>query len=1276
MAMKYTPQQQNAIRLRNRDILVSAAAGSGKTAVLVERILNMVCDPDQPVDIDRLLIVTFTHAAAAQLRERIRLGIADRLLLRPDDEHVQKQSTLLYNAQITTIDSFCLFLIRNHFQEIGLDPAFRVADEGEIKLLRQDVLQDMLEEKFAQKDPAFLHCVEYFCPGGKERVLERCILDLYEYAQSYPWPEEWLNLRKQDYTDPPIEETPYGKYLANHLRRMAAGCLENLEQIRRLCLEPDGPSLYAALVEEEIGQVEKLCRAKTLEQFGAGLSALSFGRLSSRKDETVSPVKRELAKTLRNGTKDTLRNLEELFFSTPLPLAAAQARQCAAPAGTLLELALEFGRRLGEKKRERKLIDFFDMEHAALDILVKREGTGGDASPRAGEVTQEYRRHYHEILIDEYQDSNLVQEYLLKAVSGEEDGHCNRFMVGDVKQSIYRFRLARPELFLEKYDTYTQEESGRQRIDLSRNFRSRAEVIRTVNGVFSRLMSRETGGIAYDDQAMLYEGASYADPAGGEDLYASELLLVEKPEGEEKLNARQAEALAVARKIKELRGVLQVTDEETGRLRPLCFRDVVILLRASRGWDEEFQKVLEGEGIPVYVTSKTGYFAAAEVQEILQFLRILDNPRQDIPLYGVMKSIFGGFSEEEIARLRSRKKQGCLYEAVLAMAGRIPPARSGGDVGGCQPFARSGGDVGDCQPFAQSGGDVGELPLSGPADLLTVKCRDFLDKIRRYRACTVYMPIRELLQEIVRDHHYLHYVAALPAGSKRKGNVEMLFTKASDFGKSSYFGLFHFIRYMEQLEKYDVDCGEAETMDENADVVRIMSIHKSKGLEFPVCFVSGLSKRFNMQDAYQPLILDMDLGIGIDYVDTKRRIRNKTLRRGCLARKLREDSLAEELRILYVALTRAKEKLVMTAVLENAEEKWEAQKTLSSLAGAEAAFSFCKFMEAGSFLDFLFPVAASAAVRVCLVSAGESAAAHATEQAQLSERLKKLGNAQAYLDEEALRNLRQRFAYRYPYQALERLYTKTTVSELKAAAMTRKDEGAFHIFEEKEIVPYIPAFGAQLPEAGAGQGAEAGQGTAGEAAKAAVLRGNAFHKVMERLDFAECYREIFPELPPDPERFRKGLDPERLRQNLERILDREEQEGRLTKEYRRAAGLGQLLPLLSSGVCYRMWRAQENRELFREQPFVYSISAARLGTEFPPEEKVLIQGIIDAFFLEDGQLVLLDYKTDAVRSPEELWEKYAVQLQYYEEALCRLTGLPMKEKILYCAHLERAVSRM
>lgn len=1247
MAISYTPEQEKVIKLHNRNILVSAAAGSGKTAVLVERIVQMICNEDSPVDIDRLLVVTFTNAAAAEMRERISQAIAKRLEENPESAHLQRQATLVHNAQITTIDSFCLFVIRNNFNDIGLDPTFRVADEGELKLLKQDVLSEMLEERFGDADEErradFIHCVECYAANGKEKTLEEHILNLYHFAMSFPWPEEWLRERMEDYhvtSKEDMMQSSWMQFALSHIRALGEDILKDYGQAIRLSEEPDGPYMYGALLEREQEALAYALRKETFETLGEALAGLSFDRLPAKKDDTVSTEKRELAKAFRNQAKEQINALVTKYFKTPLDLVMEQSRFSARAVRELLSLCLEFKAKLDEKKREKNVLDFSDMEHFALDILLEKDEEG----VRATKTALEYRKYFAEVLIDEYQDSNLVQEYLLQAISGEEEGNYNRFMVGDVKQSIYKFRLARPELFMEKYHTYSLSESDRQRIDLHKNFRSRREVLDSVNHVFSQIMGERLGGIAYDDAAALHPGASYPevnDLEGGSNHspYRAELLLMDKPKAGDaegsvgELNAKELEAYGIARRIHQLIKEFQVTDKATGELRPCKYGDIVVLLRTNSGWDEVFKEVFASQGIPAHMTARTGYFSATEIQNVMQFLRVLDNPLQDIPLFGVMKGIFGGFSEEEIVKIRLYRRKAKLYEALCAYA---------------EAEDAEAGNAGTAHEGVHNSGVAEEVAKEKQ---LQEKAVSFLEKIKLCRDRSVYLPVRKLLQEIFADFGYLNYVTALPAGEQRKANVEMLLGKAADFEKTSYYGLFHFIRYMEQMEKYDVDYGEANTLDENADVVRIMCIHKSKGLEFPVTFVAGLSKRFNMQDTAKPLIVDVDMGLGTDYIDPERRISNKTLRKNIIAEKIRLDNLAEELRVLYVAMTRPKEKLILTAAAEDVQKKMDSFSYVQNQ--KEWELSYGMLTSASSYLDYVLPALVRQEETASVVDVqiltyedlqGEEIK-ELVEMAGREEKLFALKNAQSYQDVSTHEKISERFSYRYPHESLQNLYTKTTVSELKMAALEEKEELSAHLFEEERIVPYIPAFMREKEK-------ENISGT---------TRGSAFHRVMELLDF-QMLLAGWDEL---------AYAEQKLR--LQDVLDKLVEEGRLTEEYYQAVSLKKILNFLSTDLAKRMCEADKKGQLYREQPFVYGIEANRLNQEFPQEEKVLIQGIVDVFFIEDGALVLADYKTDVIATGEDLMERYRTQLDYYAEALQKMWHLPVKEQILYSFYLEKEI---
>ncbi len=1262
MAINFTPEQQKVIELRKRNILVSAAAGSGKTAVLVERIIRMITDEKHPVDIDRLLIVTFTNAAAAEMRERISLAIDRCLGENPYNLHLQKQASLLHNAQITTIDSFCLFIIRNNFNEIGLDPAFRVADEGEVKLLCQDVMRDFLEEQYQGKNPAFTQCVEYFTGGSNDKLLEEHIRRLYEFSMSCPWPEEWLSQCTEDYriTDAAeLEDTYWCKYLLNYIQMTVRECKEKLETALRIVKRPDGPYMYGQVLENECEMLNRVLNSDGMQAYYEAFETISFGRLPSKKDDTVNPACRERVQKIRGEVKKQLEELRGLFLNLSLKKAAERMQMAAPHVETLTRLVLAYKMRLDETKRRENIIDFHDMEHFALNILLKKTEQG-EVVPSGAAL--EYRQFFEEILIDEYQDSNMVQELLLKSISGEEDGKYNRFMVGDVKQSIYKFRLARPELFMEKYISYSREDSLCQRIDLHKNFRSRPEVLASVNDLFGQIMGEQLGGVEYDEEAALYPGAVFPEPrkAGISEAEMAEAKLPETPisdsdapysfsynteylvigkDDASPFSAREQEALVIAGKIKALYRRFQVTDKGTGKLRPVRYSDMVILLRTTAGWAEEFKGVLEREGIPAYVSSRTGYFQAAEIKALLQLLRVIDNPLQDIPLYGALKSFFGGFSEEEIARIRNGGEEICAEEGE-----EDKKPENGNGKGRVKKLLYE--NLVSCE------GALGE------------RVRAFLDMVSHYRQKTAYTPIHRLIQEIIADTGYLDYVLAHPGGEQRRANVEMLLTRALAFENTSYYGLFHFLRYIEQLEKYEVDYGLADVMDENAEVVRIISIHKSKGLEFPVCFVAGLAKRFNMQDAGGRLIADMDMGIGVDFIDSDLRLQSRTLKKSAVALKMKLDALGEEMRVLYVAMTRAKEKLILTAMtgdmekfaaaLEEKKEFWKEEKR------ENGKLPFSVLAGANSYLDFIFPCIQD----VELIAPTDILRRDVEDNVLLLDRRRKLfvkGEETGELtvsDNETLTQLSERFARTYQYAYLSGLFVKTTVSELKKKAMldlpARSTEGtergaaygggtelAFTkmLFEEPEIVPYIPSFIDKKEEM---SGAD---------------RGSAYHKVMELLDFQAVMREGG-----------RGMKEEIARQ-LDRFVEAE----LLDERWKKSVSGAKLIPFFESSLAKRMRRADASGKLFREQPFMLGLGANRLGEQFPDSEQVLIQGIIDVFFEEEGKIVVADYKTDAVKTPEELIQRYKVQLDYYAEALYRLTGKEVIQKIIYSFALDREV---
>ena len=1267
MGMKFTEDQQRVIDLRNCNILVSAAAGSGKTAVLVERIVELVsgsgCDSARAVDIDRLLIVTFTNAAAAQMRERITKALSDRVEAEPDNEHIKKQLMLIHNAKIMTIHSFCLYLIKNHFNDIGLDPDFRTADEGEIRLLKQEVLSELLEEQFALGRQEFTDCVEYFAYDGREKRLEELIERLYTFSGSYPFPEKWLRQHRMDYHVETFEELVKTEWFAGMMQEISAllqECKEQEKAALKMCEEPDGPYFYAAELEQDqeliagleqelasvvqtasepeqsvaSAEMDSSVAKDAFEALAARVQGISYARMAPKKDDSVSAEKRELVKAMRERVKSLLGTLSEKYFASGPKQWLAECRQADAALCELVDLALLFGERLTEKKREKNLLDFEDMEHLALQILLKEE-ENGQMVP--SDTALEYREQFVEILIDEYQDSNLVQEFLLQSISGEDDGRFNRFMVGDVKQSIYKFRLARPELFLEKFATYQKEDGNCVRVDLKQNFRSRHEVTDCVNDLFLQLMHRELGGVEYDADAALYPAAQFPEAdgeaadarekdvaLGGEEKQGSAVpvstaceasiarspyepeLCIAAISGEKGEDPKELEAKMIAGKIREIVGKLPVRDSESGQLRPARYQDIVILLRTTSGWDETFKKILEENAIPVFVTSKTGYFAATEVQTVLNFLRVLNNPLQEIPLFGVLKSVLFGFSDAQLATLRALDETGkrCLYDCVKLAAGEGESVE----------------------------GSVGYGSGSNGADAsLREKCCSFLSFLNRYREYAVYLPIHKLMEQFLEETGYLYTVSALPGGVQRRINVEMLLTRAESFEKTSYSGLFHFIRYMDQLEKYDIDYGETGASDENADVVRIMSIHKSKGLEFPVCFVSGLSKRFNRQDSVAPVLMDMDLGLAIDWVDPTARIRHTTLKKNVLARKLNADSMGEELRVLYVALTRAEEKLILTGTCK--EDKLPQEDATQGAYG----YSALRLQEASSYYDLVLPAWQSVGRRLQICTQEELLQAELVRASLGYNSRQKLFEEAGKEPEAAELALCERLQKPYAHENLAGLFVKTTVSELKKEGMQEEAAEGLTLFPEEEVVPYLPQFVREQEETVSG-----------------TTRGSAYHRLLEIFPFER--QETWTAA------------------KIRTVIEECKADRRLSEEYAAAINVYKIRAFLQTPLAARMAKAARSNRLHREQPFVLGLSANRLNTDFPEDETVLIQGIIDVYLEEEDGIVLADYKTDLVKDPKELILRYRVQLDYYEEALVRLTGKCVKEKLIYSFGLEQEIT--
>ena len=1265
MGVSWTTEQQQVIDLRNRNILVSAAAGSGKTAVLVERIVKIITDKNHPVDIDHLLIVTFTNAAAAEMRERIGNAIEKALDEQPGNEHLLRQLTLIHNAQITTIDSFCLYVVRNHFHEIDLEPNFRIGDEGELKLLREDVLGRVLEQNYEEPSEAFSDFVEGYASGRTDAALNEMILQLYEFSRSYPWPEKWLDSFVGAYRIETREELDRAEWLApltQNIRFVLKDCEQLLKQALAVTQQDDGPDMYEKAVRSDLEKYESLSKLTSFCELSVALSDIKYDRLASSRGFEGDPDKLELVKSLREQAKDVVKKLcRQYFFCSP-EMMIGQLERTEPMLEEVVRLTKQFADEFAAAKRRKNLVDFHDVEHFALQILVDEE------TEKAKKTAEEFRDTFEEIMIDEYQDSNEVQETLLRSISREERGENNIFMVGDVKQSIYRFRLARPELFMKKYDSYSLEESTTQRIDLHKNFRSREEVLTCTNDIFYKIMVRSLGNVEYDAEAALYPGASYPVSAD----FTPEILLADSNdellEDTELSDKKTLEAKIVAEEIRHLMKTQPVTDKATGELRAARYSDIVILLRSLSGWADSLVEVLNGNGIPAHTVSSTGYFSTVEVQTVLSMLRLLDNPRQDIPMAAVLRSPMAGLTDEELAVLRLEDGSVPFHEAVLELAEGLY------EEDGQKEISDSEADSEADQKQGRNADGKKEDDIETTAHRKLLK---FYKKYRQLRQLVPDTPIHELIEIILRETGYGHYVAAMPAGNRRTANLNMLLEKAAAYEKTSYKGLFHFVRYIDELQKYDVDFGEADMVGENEDVVRIMSIHKSKGLEFPIVIVSGMGKNFNKQDTRSKMVLHPELGIGLDYMDGKKRIKSPTIAKKAIAKQIDLENLGEELRVLYVALTRAKEKLILTGTLKDAPEKLEFFRQQANLSkAADRPLSYLTREGASGYLDWILPAVLSYGDKypVRIVEAAELVLDEVENQLEQNEDLtERIGEIKA-ADPQLVGQLKQRLSQRYPYQVDVLRKNKYSVSELKHRAMREKfeaeQEETIPAFLEEPVTPTIPLF---IQRQGSVEQETPNRG---------ALRGTAVHRVMECYDFAS-------------------------EKSVHEQMEAMEKEEKITADMRALVREQTVADFVSSETGRRMALAQRGGALYREKPFVMGFTEEELENygfgvgsntdsceniyektdsdqEKEEQQKVrheedltLIQGIIDVFWIEKDGIVLLDYKTDRVQQTKELIDRYETQLKLYADALERVFAarkLKVKEILIYSFFLEQLIT--
>lgn len=1261
MKPQWTADQQKVIDLRDSNILVSAAAGSGKTAVLVERIIGRITDKQAPVDIDRLLVVTFTKAAAAEMRGRIGEALQQKLEQAPDDDNLQRQIGLLHNAQITTIDSFCQHIIRNYFHVIDLDPMFQVGDETDLKIMKEAVLGEVLEQKYAdarqKENQVFLDAMQMFATGRTDKEIESIVLKLYELAQSYPFPDEQLEQWKNSYALRSVEEMEQTEWMEKYIadvQMIVAECEKKAFAAYQISVDGVGLEAYTPTIQTEWQQIKELRKCKTLQELCDGIGKISFGRLSAIRGNKHDKELQEQIKALRASYRDKgIEQLQKEMLAEPPEEMLAMMQQMDAPVRELVQLTIDFGKAFAEKKREDGIIDFADMEHFALQILVTRDEDGNSVPSATAKELQEY---YEEIMTDEYQDSNYVQEMILTSISRGPEQSPYLFMVGDVKQSIYQFRLARPDLFMEKYHAYDTEEGGNRRIDLRQNFRSRASVLESANYIFERIMRQDFGGIAYDDAAKLVPGAVF-DPCEERTADQTEIILLNMDAQEDNdFGKRELEAMAIGQKIRDMvQGDHPMYVSDKGGYRPIEYRDIVILLRSMKGWTEEFQETLADMGIPAMAPKKTGYFATLEVQTMLNLLRVIDNPRQDIPFVAVLRSPIYGLQDEELAKIAAERSGLQYLDNIWAYCDRHE-------------------------------------------DVLSEKLSDLLDTLQEYRRKAETVSVYELLREIYEETGYYALMSAMPGGEQRSANLDILLQQAIEFAENGHRGIFGFCRYIEMLKKSDIDFGEA-TVGTVANAVQLVSIHKSKGLEFPVVFVAGMGKQFNKQDMRKKLLLDVDYGVGANYVDLEERLYKPTVMKRFIARQMLENSLSEEVRILYVALTRAKEKLILTGTVKGIENKLQSW----DLTGASLQHS--ALLGAATYLDWIMPALAARPIFgqcISQVSDGkgqdpsdlqENEMAQETEDPSVKDRVLYDSTDQDPLfrlevicadaqiagemeqlehillrrealkhqditkecDAELAEQLRCQREYQYPYANEQKLPVKISVTELKRRAMEQQKMAVRAEVPEDEVTETVPGTADRqtgiedeavydIPQPKFRQTKES---------IGAAERGTLYHFVMEHLPYEQMGDHFTAEM----------------------MLAQMQKAGLLREEERNCLKPQKFDRFMQSVLGKRMQQAAKRGALRREQQFMLEIPVMELYPELESEETVLVQGIIDACFEEDGEWVLVDYKTDYVRYGMEqtLVDRYRVQLEQYARALEQLTGMKVREQIIYSFALDKHI---
>jgi len=1334
--MKWTSDQQKIIDSRNCNLLVSAAAGSGKTAVLVERIIQMISDKSNPMDIDELLVVTFTKAAAAQMRDKIAIAIEKMLEQEPSNEHYIRQLNYIHRANILTIDSFCYQVVKEHFHVLGIDPGIRVGEAGELGLLREDVLEKVIEE-FYETSPDFVRFSEAFSADKNDAKIEEYILKVYDICSSYPRPSEWIRKAKESLhieSEDAFVSLPFVQQYFEEVHGTAQGIKEQILKALDKVREIDGPLYMEPALLSDVMMVDDLIAAKTYTQFQSVASCKFAGLGRGKKGEFDEEIAERVKKS-REAYKKQISTLQDTF-KLPFELVLEQFKKQENMLTALLDITESFRNRFLEAKLERGMLEFSDVEHFALQILCREYDENGEPIP--SDIGKEMSEDFKEILIDEYQDSNFLQEAILKCVSRLHQGDYNIFMVGDVKQSIYSFRMARPDLFMEKYHTYDTEAGANcRKLLLKSNFRSRANVLETINYMFYQIMGEDLGGIEYTNEEALVPGRGFPDGVddsvelligeskGFEFLKMSDEEMTAKKEETldenlEDIGKKELEASIVARRILSMLGrdgskPYQVTDkridENTGEeievLRDVRLSDMVILFRAPSGFQQIFSEVLMSYGIPVKVQNESGYFDTTEIQLVLSLLRVLDNPYNDVEVAAVLRSYFGRFNSNELALLSLVKRyldeqQNDIWKKkydrtpkplhiyqVVKMLGAY------GSLADATEFEfsekntdASNGILDDVTEWNASikkvlDDELAEYHIQIQQDICK-KCKEFVSLINKLQTKKTYNTVSRLVSDIYYETGYYYYVEVMPEGRQRIRNLELFYEECRRFENGGTKTLFNFLLFVEKIQKKSISLGGDPAPESTDEVVRIMSIHKSKGLEFPVVFVSGIGKNFNLMDTKTPLIIHSDYYVGAKYIDTDRRCGNDTFMRKAFASLMVTESIAEELRILYVALTRAKEKLIMTGVTpditalvkkyEDVATRKEQKLSYSVVHTAKNYLDMITmaFIRNATFHDAMGNVRSrldpktgeilsaeyelsvlidqpDVHVNVAVYDFYDLAVQHVQSGLEKQmDREQKLGGL-VHEPARTKSQIEDRLSWGYVNELYTFQKSKLSVTEIKRMYETDyepADVVEHPVVRKEEYVPPVPRF------------------IAGVQPMDAATKGTWVHKMMEMISNAEV------------------VTIEQVHDALEDMWQTE----RLPEETRSFITTDKVYAFVNSKLGRRMREAAKIGNLYKEKQFVVGVPIERimkkdsassdLQSDISGNTPIVVQGIIDAYFQEGEKLILLDYKTDYVKEGQEqlLVERYKTQMMYYKDTLEQLTGLEVTESYIYSFALGKEIA--